>query len=149
VLAPLADRYDLVVLDCPPSVSLVSENVFDAADALLVPVIPTTLSVRTFEQLRALLAANGRSGPGRGTAGGHGSPAVLAFFSMADRRKTLHREVMARYADDPEVLPVDVPASSAVEQMGTHRAPVATFAPRRQAALAFRRIWEELAARLW
>ena len=39
-------------LDCPPSISLVSENVFEAADALLVPLIPATLSSRTFEQLR-------------------------------------------------------------------------------------------------
>src|SRR5690606_24676601 len=43
VLAPLAEHYDLAVLDCPPSISLVSESVFDAADALLVPLIPSTL----------------------------------------------------------------------------------------------------------
>ena len=47
VLSPLEDDYDLVVLDCPPSISLVSESVFEAADALLIPLIPTTLSVRT------------------------------------------------------------------------------------------------------
>ena len=44
VLRPLAESYDLVVLDCPPSISLVSENIFRAADALLLPTIPTTLS---------------------------------------------------------------------------------------------------------
>ena len=33
VLAPLADEYDYVFLDCPPSISLVSESVFEAADA--------------------------------------------------------------------------------------------------------------------
>ncbi len=52
MLAPLADEYDYVFLDCPPSISLVSESVFEAADALLVPLIPATLSSRTFEQLR-------------------------------------------------------------------------------------------------
>ena len=36
--------YDYVFLDCPPSISLVSESVFEAADALLVPLIPATLS---------------------------------------------------------------------------------------------------------
>ena len=43
MLAPLRDDYDWVFLDCPPSISLVSESVFEAADALLVPLIPATL----------------------------------------------------------------------------------------------------------
>ena len=60
VIEPLRGDYDYVFLDCPPSISLVSESVFEAADALLVPVIPATLSSRTLEQLEGLV--NG--GPG-------------------------------------------------------------------------------------
>ena len=41
----------MVFLDCPPSISLLSESVLHAADVLLVPLIPTTLSVRTLDQL--------------------------------------------------------------------------------------------------
>ena len=55
LLLPLSQEYDLVFLDCPPSISLVSENIFRAADMLLVPMIPTTLSARTLEQLRDFL----------------------------------------------------------------------------------------------
>ena len=44
VLEPLAGEYDHVFLDCPASISLVSESVFTASDALLIPTIPTTLS---------------------------------------------------------------------------------------------------------
>ncbi len=51
ILRPLADEYSYVFLDCAPSMSLVSESIFGAADVLLVPTIPTTLSVRTLEQL--------------------------------------------------------------------------------------------------
>ena len=80
VLAPLAEDYDYVFLDCPPSISLVSENVFEAADALLVPLIPATLSSRTFEQLRDVVDG--------------AAPQLLAFFSMVDARKRLHREVI-------------------------------------------------------
>src|SRR3954454_22637157 len=58
VLAPLKAEYDLIFLDCPPSISLVSENVFEAADVLLVPLIPATLSSRTFAQLHAVLDAS-------------------------------------------------------------------------------------------
>ena len=41
LLKNLANEYDYVFLDCPPSISLVSENVFTAADALIIPTIPT------------------------------------------------------------------------------------------------------------
>ena len=56
LLKPLANEYDFILLDCPPSMSLVSEAVFHAADALIVPLIPTTLSLRTYEQLQAFRA---------------------------------------------------------------------------------------------
>ena len=57
MLAPLAADYDLVILDCPPSASLVSEAIFSAADLLLVPLIPATLSQRTYDQLLDFVAA--------------------------------------------------------------------------------------------
>ena len=43
VLKPLAEEYDLIVLDCPPTLNILAENIFNAADCLLVPLIPTTL----------------------------------------------------------------------------------------------------------
>ena len=44
-------EYDYVFLDCPPNITLVSVNIFYASDLILVPVIPTTLSYRTLENL--------------------------------------------------------------------------------------------------
>ena len=41
----------MIILDCPPNFSTLSENIFKAADEIVVPVIPTTLSERTFDQL--------------------------------------------------------------------------------------------------
>ena len=56
LLRPLAAEYDLSVLDCPPSISLLSESVLHAADILLVPLIATTLSVRTLGQLSEFIS---------------------------------------------------------------------------------------------
>ncbi|MGB7546345.1 MAG: ParA family protein [Terracidiphilus sp.] len=36
-LAPIKDNYDLVILDCPPALDLLTLNVLVAADALIVP----------------------------------------------------------------------------------------------------------------
>jgi chromosome partitioning protein len=134
VLAPLDGAYDFVFLDCPPSISLVSESVFEAADALLVPLIPATLSSRTYEQLREVVADG---------------PELLAFFSMVDRRKRLHREVMERMAEEHDsVLSTAIPAASDVERMGLHRTAIAEFAPRSRAARAYEALWREVRERL-
>ena len=134
LLAPLADEYDAVFLDCPPSVSLVSENVLQAADVILVPLIPTTLSVRTLEQLAGFVAEfNGRR------------PALLAFFSMVDRRKKLHRDITEKLiVERTEVARTAIPALSVIETMSVERAPVAVFAPNSSAAKAYRDLWAEL-----
>ena len=138
LLSPLADQYDVALLDCPPSISLASESVFGAADSLLVPVIPTTLSARTLSQLAGFLDAQ------------PGAPAVLPHFAMVDRRKTLHREQLeALVAAWPVFLATAVPMASAVERMGVERAPVGAFAPTTAAARAFRDLWAEIALRLW
>ncbi|MGI8662593.1 MAG: ParA family protein [Acidimicrobiales bacterium] len=137
VLAPLGDEYDLVVLDCPPSISLVSENVFLAADALLVPLIPTTLSLRTLEQLTTFVRENGLS-----------HLLVLPFFSMVDRRKALHREIVATLHEaQPDILATQIPSATEVERMGVHRDVVAAFAPTSRVAQAYEALWDEVTAR--
>jgi len=138
VLAPLAEDYDYVFLDCPPAISLASESVFEAADVLLVPLIASPLSLRTFDQLRRFVAKEVRDGP-----------AIFAFFSMTDGRKRLHREVIAQTtAAYDGVLRAAIPAASDVERMAVHRAAIADFAPHGRAAHAYRELWDELRERL-
>ncbi len=138
LLAPLAERYDYVFLDCPPSISLAMESAFRAADALLVPLVPTTLSLRALGQLLRFRERHMR-----------GHPQVLPFFSMVDRRKRLHREVIEQLpARQPAVISVEIPYASEVEQMGTRRAPLAAFAGRSRAALAYRELWLSITRRL-
>jgi chromosome partitioning protein len=136
LLAPLADDYDAVFLDCPPSISLVSENVLHAADVIIVPLIPTTLSVRTLEQLTAFVAEFR----------GH-RPRVLAFFSMVDRRKKLHREITETlFPEDTQVAEAVIPYLSMIENMSVERSPVTVYAPRSAAARAYRALWSEVRA---
>lgn len=137
-LARVTDRfaqdYDRLILDCAPSISLVSENVFRSADLLLNPLVPTTLSVRTLDQLVDFLRESGLD-----------AVRLLNFFSMVDRRRKMQRELMsslARHRSD--VLATTVPYSSVVERMGLERRPVPAFAPASSVAIAYRTLWEEL-----
>jgi chromosome partitioning protein len=133
LLAPLKSDYDIVFLDCPPSISLLSESVLHAADLLLVPLIPTTLSVRTLDQLTDFVSGfNGHK------------PDILAFFSMLDRRKRLHKQIAAELpAGRTDFAGAVIPAVSVIEQMSLHRAPVTAFATRSQAAAQYRDLWRE------
>jgi len=143
VVGPLTKRYDHVFLDCPPSISRLSENVFNAADALLVPIIPTTLSLRALDQLNGFLARRASGDKGAP------SPLVLPFFSMVDRRKRLHRELIEDLClAHPDILRTAVPSATAVEQMGAHQEPVAAFDRRSPAVAAYAGLWDEVLARL-
>ncbi len=134
ILKPLRKEYDLLFIDCAPSISLVSESVFRASDVLLVPTVPTPLSLRTLLQLLKTVRKAGLKGLG-----------IFPFFCMVDRRRTLHRGT----ADLAEQIPVpflgtEIPYSSLVEQMGLRRAPLHTFARRSKPALAYEALWYEI-----
>lgn len=138
LLASLAEDYDLAILDCAPHLSRVSENVFDAADWLLIPVIPTPLSVRAYRQIREFAAA-----------GGWSPDKLLPFFSMVDRRRQLHCELVTAFAaEHPEVLRSFIPYTSLVEKMGEQRAPVLAFAASSPGARAFVALWQALCTRI-
>jgi cellulose biosynthesis protein BcsQ len=74
---------------------------------------------------------------------------ILPFFSMVDRRKSLHRQILADLPEQrPELLATQIPSASEVEQMGVRRQPLGAFAPRRPAALAYAALWGEIKGRL-
>lgn len=136
LLAPLDDEYDVVILDCPPTAGLTAESMVVAADALLVPLIPTVLSVRTLDQLTAFLRRRRKT-----------APAVLPFFSMVDRRRSHHRQIMTELPERfPHILEPAVPMSSVVEQVSVERRPVFEVAPRSVAAQAFAHLWDDIEA---
>lgn len=133
-LEPLRPDYKYVILDCPPTLNLLAENIFVTADVLLTPLIPTPLSLMAHRQLLDFLREHDYQ-PER----------VRAFFSMVDARKRLHRELIAEARETlPHVLQTTIPYLVVVEQMGVHRAPVGAFAVNSPAAAAYRDLWAEV-----
>jgi hypothetical protein len=93
LLSRVADDYDWVVLDCPPGLGTLSEQIFRAADVLVVPVLPAPLALRTLEQVRERLTE----------ARGKKAPPMLPILSMVDRRKALHREMVDEHGGWPAI----------------------------------------------
>jgi chromosome partitioning protein len=134
----LRELYEYLVLDCPPGISLLSENVLRAADAVVVPLLPTPLSMRMLTQLRDFVAASE-----------WGDLKLLPFFSMVDRRKALHLEIIAASRSEfPEILTTEVPYWSDIERMSQRRAPLCAYAPNSAAGLIYANLWQEIQARM-
>ncbi|CAD0183226.1 Sporulation initiation inhibitor protein soj [Ruegeria sp. THAF57] len=134
-LVAAGSDYDVIILDCPPNFSTLSENIFKAADQIVVPVIPTTLSERTFDQLVNFFDQKGLP-----------KKKLRAFFSMVQRRKTLHVETMMvmRKLYRKRFLQASVPFAADIERMGQNRAPVSVYAGRSAASAAYRALYDEL-----
>ncbi len=133
-LKPLQSDYDLVFLDCPPNITLVSENIFHASDWLFVPFIPTTLSLLTYQKLSDFFKETGIR---RGN--------MYAFFSMVERRKKLHRTIMEELpAGKKRFLQSSIAYSSDVERMGLMREPVCAYKPGAPASKNFEALWDEI-----
>lgn len=132
-LAALKNQYDLVIIDCPPGLSILHENIFTAADWVLMPNIPTTLSIRSFDTVMEFFRESGLD-----------ENKVKCFFSMVDGRKNLHHEVMGQFYRDKTFFKNYIPYLSDVEKMGQQMAPVETFAPSSYAAQCFRDLWKEI-----
>jgi chromosome partitioning protein len=134
---PLREIYAALFLDCPAGISLLSENVLRAADVVIVPLVPTPLSLRMLRQLLDFIAGEGWS-----------DLVLLPFFSMVDRRRALHQELIgSARAEFPQMLATEVPNWSAIERMSVRRAPLVATAPRGPAALIYQQLWREIRAR--
>ncbi len=129
-------EYDVVVLDCPPTLSMLSQAVFECADRVVVPVIPTTLSERTIEQLYDFFKESGLN-----------KDAILPFFSMVQKAKKLHTETIERLSETfPAFCTTMIPFSSDVERMGVNRAPLLAYGKQTTAAMHYKHLWQEVSA---
>jgi chromosome partitioning protein len=126
-------EFDLLFMDCPPGISLLHGNIFNAAAWILMPNIPTTLSIKSFEIVMDYFRDNELD-----------SSKIKCFFSMVDHRKNMHHEVMQQFYKDKLFFKNYIPYLSDVEKMGNHKQPLFEFANSSYAAQCYRDLWNEI-----
>lgn len=131
LLGALDKAYDRMLLDCPPGLTETSEQVMRAADLIVVPVIPSPLSTRAFEEIAAHLDRKGGKVP------------LMPVHSMVDRRRKLHAAAIEANPDWPVI-----PMASIVEAMAVRRMAVGGYAGRTASAQAFAQLWQAVERRL-
>lgn len=131
-------EYDLVVLDCPPSFSVLCESVLQASQRVIVPVVPTTLCERTYEQLLEFLKSKKIS-----------SKTIRSYFSMVQKSKTLHKQTMLEMSSQHKgFYQTTIPYTSDIEKIGITREPLAVTSPKSTSAKAFASLWSEISGDL-
>lgn len=134
LLHHIAPDYDVAMLDCPPNITLLSENIFRASDLILVPVIPTTLSKRTYEQLLAFFEKKKMD-----------RKKLRPFFSMVQKHYSMHRAITDEMREQyPEFLKTAIPFSAEIEKMGLRRQPVLAYAPHHKAPCSYHDLSHEV-----
>ncbi|WP_421836938.1 ParA family protein [Novosphingobium sp.] len=131
--ALLATDYTRIIVDCPPVLNEISDQVFAAADLLIVPLPPSPLSARALPMIQAeILERHPRH------------PPILPVLSMYDARRKLHREVHTGFAAGWPVIPM----ASQIEQTAARRAPIGTFAASSDINARLQRLWDGIEAKL-
>lgn len=137
LIEPFSETYGLLLLDCPPSLSRLAEQVVQAASTVLVPMIPTPLSLQAWQHIEEHFESR-KYGRGK----------LVAFLSMVDRRRKLHRQWLEEPpVEDGALLDAWIPYASDVEQMGLNRAPIECSGRTTKSVHAYRQLWDELAER--
>jgi chromosome partitioning protein len=139
-LASVRGSYDFILIDCPPSLSLLTVNALRAADSVL---IPLQCEYYALEGLTALLDTIGRVrdslNPGLALEG--------LVLTMYDSRNSLARqvqnEVRTHFRD--QVFRAVVPRNVRVSESPSHGVPVVLYDPSSRGAAAYRALAREIA----
>jgi len=133
-LKDLKDEYDVIFLDCPPGISILAENIFQACDYILVPTVPTPLCQRTYEQIISFFKQDGLD-----------KSSVIPFLSMVEMRKSIHRNMIKELTEKiPNLCTSFIPFLADVEKMGIYRKPLGDFSPESKASTSFKALWKEI-----
>ncbi len=131
--ARLSGEFARIILDCPPVLNEISDQVIGAADLLIVPLPPSPLAMRALDAIRRELVRNHQR-----------HPPILPVLSMYDSRRRLHREVHQGLAAGWPVIPM----ASTIEQSAARRMPIDVYARWSDSSTRLQKLWDGIEAKL-
>ena len=141
-ISPVLDNYDVVVIDTPPALNLLTVNAYTAANYLIIPMIPEILSLLGISQLRETIElVKGVYNP---------SIKILGILlNKYDRRRLLTRDVedmahMIAKELNTRVFDAKIRTSVAVAEAPAHGESIYKYSPRSNAAKDYRNFIDEL-----
>jgi chromosome partitioning protein len=141
-VAPIRDEYDYILIDCPPSLGLITVNMLAAADALLIPVQCEYYALEGLSQLLNTVHLVQRSvNPALGIDG--------VLLTMYDARLNLSRQVAtdAREYFGPKVFESVIPRNVRLAEAPSFGKPIILYDIASVGAQAYMAVAKELIAR--
>ena len=142
LLEPLVGDYDYVLIDCPPSLGLLTLNALTAAGSVLVPVQCEYYALEGLGQLLGTIDLVRDHLNPQLTIGG-------VVLTMYDARTNLSSDVAAEVRSHlgERVFRTVVPRSVRLSEAPSHRLPIALYRPDSKGSLAYRALTDELVER--
>jgi chromosome partitioning protein len=142
LLEPLIDEYDVIFIDCPPSLGLLTVNALTAADAVLIPLQSEYYALEGLTQLLATIDL----------VRDHLNPRLAidgVVVTMADARTNLSADVEAeaRAHLGGAVYDTVIPRSVRLSEAPSHGKSIASYAPESRGGLAYAALAREFRAR--
>ena len=142
-LADVRERYEIVIVDCPPSLGLLTLNALTAADAVLVPLQCEYYALeglaRLLETIDLVRAALNPALHLEGIVG-----------TMVDSRNSLGKQVLAEVRSHfgDRVFQTVIPRNVRLSEAPSHGKPILLYDVRSKGAVAYLRLAEEILRRL-
>lgn len=133
----LRHEFGLIILDCPPSLSVITINAMVAADFLLIPLQISKFSIDGIRNIRdAVSTVNRRYNAHLQIAGG--------CLTLHDGRTTLSQAMVPEVEKILPMLKTAIPRSVAVEEAHLMRQDIFDYAPQNKVAVAYAELAAEL-----
>jgi chromosome partitioning protein len=143
VLSAIEDRYDNILIDCAPSTSLLTVNALVAADAFIIPLSASYLSLEGVVSL-------GRVVKKVRMEVGEAAPVLGVLLTMVDRddeeTRAIIGEVRSHYGG--KVFDTEIGHHPALEEAPTRGQSIFDYAPTSKGASAYQAVTDEVLDRL-
>ncbi len=136
-LAEVEDDYDVCILDCSPGRFMLHDNIFNAADLLLIPNLPAPLSIYCNNLLMDSLQRN--------------EPLMkktLSFYNMVQSHKVLHRQYLDNRMHASWMLNNYVPFYSDIELITLTKESIFHQSKESRAIGYYNNLWVEICERM-
>jgi len=139
ILAPVAEQYDYVLIDCPPSLGLLTLNALAAADSVLIPIQCEYFALEGVSELWDTLVRVRRTV--------NASLAIEGFLlTMFDERTNLSSQVMSdlRGFLGSQVFTTEIPRNVRLAEAPSHGKPIILYDIRSKGAESYVRLAKEV-----
>ena len=143
IIQPYRKRFDFLLIDCPPSLSLLTVNALSACDGVIIPILCDYLSLEGLKQL--LLTTEKVKGRFN-----HDLTILGILPNKVDHRRNLTNEVLGLIKKEfpKEIFKTEIPVCAALAEAPSFGKDIFSYTSWSTGAIAYKEVTEEILKRM-